>query len=116
MRLNRTLRAGFALLVALVLPLQGYAAMPNCGQLDHRNSRMDSIAAPQTPRAHCTGAPTASHHQGCGTCCCAAAMALTPVDWIAPRLIAPEVSLSLLGRPPAVTLDRLERPPRFIPA
>jgi hypothetical protein len=107
MRLNRTLRAGFALLVALMLPLQGYTAMPDCGH---------SVAASPTARAHCTGGPTSTHRQGCGTCCCTAAIALTAVDWIAPRRIAPEVSLALLWSPPTVTLDRLERPPRFIPA
>jgi hypothetical protein len=107
MRLNRTLRAGFALLAALMLPLQGYTAMPDCGH---------SIEASPTALAHCSGGPTATHRHGCGTCCCAAGMALTAVDWIAPHLIAPEVSLALLWSPPAVILDRLERPPRFIPA
>jgi hypothetical protein len=107
MRLNRTLRLGFALLFALMLPLQGYAAMPNCGRPDHAVQYSDHAAT-----HHCTRERAAAHHPGCGDCCCAVAMAPTPVNWTPPRLAAPEISGTLMWSPPTVALDRLDRPPR----
>jgi hypothetical protein len=120
MRLNRTLHVGFALLLILLLPLQGYAAMPSCGQLDHtKSSAENSLAAPlpalqHTMQHHCTRGSTAMHHHGCGNCCCGAAIALLAAHWIAPLMAAPGIFAAVLGSPPAVTLDRLDRPPRFI--
>jgi hypothetical protein len=124
MRLNRTLQVGFALLLTLMLPLQGYAAMPGCGQLDRTNSSTDSntekslvaaLPALQHPmQHHCARGSSATHHHGCGNCCCGAAMALMAAHWIAPLLTAPEISLAVPGSPPTVTLDRLDRPPRPI--
>jgi hypothetical protein len=124
MRLNRTLHVGFALLLTLMLPLQGYAAMPGCGQLDHTNSSTDSrteksLVAPlpalqHSMQHHCARGSTATHHHGCGNCCCGAALALMATHWIAPLLTAPEISVAVPGSPPAVTLDRLDRPPRLI--
>jgi hypothetical protein len=116
MRFNRSLRAGFALLFALLLPLQGYAAMPAC---------REAAVATSVPQAHCAGAPavhratldhTILHHHNCDNCCCGAAMVLTADDFIAPRLTAPDISDTALWPPPAVAIDRLDRPPRFIPA
>lgn len=112
MRLNSTVRAGFALLLALMLPLQGYAAMPVCGQHGHSNAAAGASPA----QHHCTLGPQAIHLHGCGDCCCGTAAALTYVQWIAPRLIAPEISGAVPGSAPSVTLDRLDRPPRLIPA
>jgi hypothetical protein len=122
MRLNRTLRVGFALLLTLMLPLQGYAAMPSCGQLDHANSSTDnSLAAPlpalqHSMQHHCARGSAATHHHdhGCGNCCCGAAIALMAAHWIAPLLTTPGISVAVPGSPPTVTLDRLDRPPRFI--
>jgi hypothetical protein len=124
MRLNRTLHVGFALLLTLLLPLQGYAAMPSCGPLDHTNSSTDSsteksVAAPlsalqHSMQHHCARGSSATHHHGCGNCCCGAAIALLPAHWIAPLLTAPGISVAVPGSPPTVTLDRLDRPPRFI--
>jgi hypothetical protein len=107
MRLNRTFRLEFALLFSLLLPLQGYTAMPTCG---------DSTVAASATQSHCASAPAAIRHHGCGTCCCGAAVALTPALWVAPRLSAPGISATSLWPPPRLTLDRLDRPPRFIPA
>jgi len=107
MRLNRTLRLEFALLFALLLPLQGYTAMPTCDE---------STAAASAPQTHCASAPTGIHHQGCGNCCCGAAVALTTAAWVAPPLRAPEISVTSLWPPPRLTQGRLDRPPRFIPA
>jgi hypothetical protein len=103
---NRSLRAGFALLFALMLPLQGYMAMPACREASV------ATAAPQT---HCAGAP-AVHHHHCDNCCCGTAMALTAADFIAPLLTAPDISDAALWPPPTAAIDRLDRPPRFIPA
>jgi hypothetical protein len=108
MRFKRSLRAGFALLFALMLPLQGYAAMPVC-----REGSVASVAS-SAPQTHCTGAPAVHHHQ-CDNCCCGAAMALTHGEFIAPRLTAPGISDAALWPGPTVALDRLDRPPRFIP-
>ena len=107
MRLHRTFRFEFALLFTLMLPLQGYAAMPSCDA---------STAAAAAPQTHCASAPSAMRHHGCGNCCCGAAVALTPAAWVAPLLSAPEISVTSLWPPPHVTFDRLDRPPRFIPA
>jgi hypothetical protein len=111
MSLNRSLRAGFALLFALMLPLQGYAAMPVC---------REASAADSAPQAHCAGAPALQHpkvhRHNCDNCCCGAAMALTAADFIAPMLTAPDISGTALWPPPTAAIDRLDRPPRFIPA
>jgi hypothetical protein len=109
MRLNRTLRAAFALLFALMLPLQGYAAMPGCGEPDHALRHPAHTAA-----HHCTREPATSHHSGCGDCCCAVGIALTPTNWTAPRLAALAISDTSIWSTPAVALDRLDRPPRPI--
>jgi hypothetical protein len=108
MKLNRTLRVGFALLFALMLPLQGYAAMPGCGHPAHAIQYSQHTAA-----HHCAREPAASHRSGCGDCCCAVAMAPTQVTWTAPRLAAVEISGALIWSPPTVALDRLDRPPRL---
>jgi hypothetical protein len=112
MRPSRTLRAAFALLFTLMLPLQGYAAMPSCGPHDPANSSAASTADAPPAATHCARAP-AAHHHACGQCCCGAAIVPTPAHWIAPRLIAPEISLAALWPPPTVALDRLDRPPRL---
>jgi hypothetical protein len=108
------------LLLALILPLQGYAAMPACGQPDPANSSADSATAAAATatasQAHCTRGPAATHHHSCGNCCCGNAIALTSVHRIAPLLTAPAIAMAVLGSPPEITLDRLDRPPRFIPA
>jgi hypothetical protein len=107
MRLNRTLRFEFALLFTLMLPLQGYTAMPSCDE---------TTAAAPAPQTHCASAPSAMRHHGCGNCCCGAAVALTAAPWAAPLLNSPGISVISLWPPPQVALDRLDRPPRFIPA
>ena len=101
MKPNRTLRVGFALLFALMLPLQGYAAMPSCGQSTHAAAH------------HCAREPAVTHHSGCGDCCCTVAMVPAQGIWAAPRVAAIEISGTLIWSPPAVALDRLDRPPRL---
>jgi hypothetical protein len=108
MGLNATHRAGFALLFALLLPLQGYAAMPDC-------PRHERAAAAATAPLHCAGGTAAIHRHGCGNDCCGAAIALWPVHFIAPLLPAPQISVAAPGFPPQGLLDRLDRPPRPVP-
>jgi hypothetical protein len=109
MNFDRSLRAGFALLFALMLPLQGYAAMPDCREASV------AFSAPQT---HCAGAQAVQHpnvhHHNCDNCCCGAAMALTAAVFVAPLLTAPDISDAALWPPPTVASDRLDRPPRLI--
>jgi hypothetical protein len=114
MRLNRTLRIGFALLLALMLPLQGYAAMPACAQHDP-SSGAASTTGSQPAQHHCEHGRTQSLHR-CDNCCCGIGIALTPAQWTAPLPVADRVADAVLGTPPVVALDRLDRPPRFIPA
>jgi hypothetical protein len=102
MRVHRTLRAGFALLLSLMLPLQGHAARTACS----------AAATASTAQHHCAGGSAATHHHDCGNCCGGAAIALTPVRWIAPLPAASEISNPVPGLPPMVALDRLDRPPR----
>ena len=139
MRLNRTLRAGFSLLFALLLPLQGSTAIWDCGRHEATTSPIDRMAASPIDRlgashvdrmapsdagrkaalpaahTHCGRGSDTTHHHSCGNGCCGAAIALTPIHWIAPLPTAPEISVAEPGSPPTVTLDRLDRPPRFIP-
>jgi hypothetical protein len=123
MRLNRTLRLGFAMLLTLMLPLQGYAAMSGCGQRQGGTGSSAAgaqwtdagVAASPTAQHHCEHANTAGRHC-CDHGCCGTAIAQAPVQWIAPPLNAPQVFSALPWPPPTVALDRLDRPPRFIPA
>jgi hypothetical protein len=119
MRLNRTLRFGFAMLLALVLPLQGIA-MPACAQHDPANSGISGMSASSTAHHQCEhGTPAGSRHSANGHCdngCCGIAIATASARWIAPRLTPPEISHLVLWFPPTVTLDRLDRPPRHLPA
>jgi hypothetical protein len=95
-----------AALLALIMPLQGFASAWSCASFD---------AASMATHQHCahdTGAAQA--HHTCGTCCCAAAIALMPPPWTAPRPVGPDVLLSLRSSPPTVFLDRLDRPPRSV--
>jgi hypothetical protein len=131
MRLNRTLRGGFALLFALLLPLQGSTAISDCGRLARSSSgvdrmtasHVDRIAAADTGRVaastehtHCDRGSDTTRRHSCGNGCCGDAIAPTAIHWIAPLLTAPEISIAVPGSAPTVTLDRLDRPPRFIPA
>jgi hypothetical protein len=105
MRLNRKLCGRIALLFALLLPLQGLVALPACAA---------HAAAGSTAHGHCAPELAPTHHHACGSCCCAAASALPPAQWIPPYRTAAVISAAVVHSPPAVALDRLDRPPRFI--
>ena len=94
-----------ALLLALIMPLQGFASAWSCGSFG---------AAPAAAAQHCAhedGAAQQHHH--CGTCCCAAAIAVVPLLWIPPRPVNAGALLPVRS-PPAIAIDRLDRPPRFV--
>jgi hypothetical protein len=114
MKLNRTLRLGFALLLTLMLPLQGYAAMPACGQPVQSNIGVETDAAAPTAQQHCVREASTAHHHSCGNSCCGAVVATTAVQWAAPLPTSSEISFIELRFPPELALDRLDRPPRFI--
>jgi hypothetical protein len=97
---NPTLK--LALLLALLMPLQSFAAVLGC-----------SAAGTVTVGAqHCPHEAGAAQQHSCGTCC-VAAVTVVPALWLPPRLTNSELSSPLLERPPLVTLDRLDRPPRY---
>jgi hypothetical protein len=107
----RRLRAGFAmLLMTLLLPLQGYGAMPSCSEPAPAGMGATAPAA----QDHCTRAKTATHQHNCTHGCCSAAMALTTMRFIAPRCSAAEITCSTIAHAPEGVLERLDRPPRFI--
>jgi hypothetical protein len=93
------------MLLALIMPLQGFASAWSCAS-------SDTASLPQQHCAHDAGA--VQQHHSCGTCCCAAAIALMPLPWAAPQPVSPGVLLPLRWPPPAVVLDRLDRPPRHV--
>jgi hypothetical protein len=106
----RRLRAGFAmLLMALLLPLQGYGAMSTCSEPAPAGV---SAVAP-VAQDHCTRAKTAAHQHNCSHGCCSAAMALTAARFIAPRSSGAEITCSTIAHAPEGVLERLDRPPRF---
>jgi hypothetical protein len=104
MKALRTQAVKLTLLLALIMPLQGLAAAWGCVSLDAAS------AAAQTHCAHETG--TAQEHHNCGMGCCAAAIALIPLPWAAPRTAGPDILLPLRWLPASVVPDRLDRPPR----
>jgi hypothetical protein len=107
MRLLRTRRLEFALLLVVLLPLQGLAAASSCGTVD---------AAAMTAQQHCAHGDGAIVHHHCSTCCSVAATAVAPLPWVAPRFANLKTFRPVLGSPPAGILDRLDRPPRSTPA
>jgi len=120
-----------ALLLALSLPLQGFAAVAFCaqpaasdlvgrqaagahehcgGHVDLAPSRAISVGT-----EHATQNSTV-HHHGCCTDCCLAAMAPANPAWTPPRADTLLLSLPQQRTPFTTSLDRLDRPPRTIPA
>jgi hypothetical protein len=97
-----------ALLLVVMLPLQGFAAAFGCEAHDGA-----AAAATSATAQHCPHASSALQHHACGTCCCAA-MVVTPLQWIPPRSISPQVRVPLSFSPPKIVLDRLDRPPRVL--
>jgi hypothetical protein len=108
MALLRTPSMTFVLLLALLLPLQSFAAAWSCSARDTGAAAAHQHCADDSGNGH-AGAEQPHHH--CGTCC-VAAIALVPFRWTPPRLVSSEESLPSHRSPPTVALDRLDRPPR----
>ena len=107
------MRIKFVMLMALLLPLHGYAAMPACQEQVRADVGAATAAAPSATQHDCT--PTAPAHQhNCGQCCCGVGIALTPSLFIAPYFAAAEITPTGIVAPPQGALERLDRPPRFI--
>lgn len=106
----RKIRVGFAMLIALLLPLQGYGAMPKCSERVPTGIRADASAV----QHHCARAKTATHQHNCTHDCCSVAMALTAARFIAPRSSASDITCSAIALAPEGALERLDRPPRFV--
>jgi hypothetical protein len=98
------------MLIALLLPLQGYGAMPTCSERVPTTIRATASAV----QHHCIRAKTATHQHNCSHGCCSAAMALTAARFIAPRSSAAEITCSAIALAPEGALERLDRPPRFV--
>jgi hypothetical protein len=106
MSLRHTIRIAFAW-AWLMLPLQGFAAPPACEA---------RVGASQALPHHCAGESMPTQHHNCGDCCAGAAIAVSPVQWIAPLLTPVKSSIAALGSVPLGLPERLDRPPRFAPA
>jgi hypothetical protein len=103
-----------ALLLALLLPLQGFAAISGCAPLSAAHHAGHQTTAthehcPEHPRQD----PAVQHHDCCD--CCIAAVGQSALDWKAPRSETPQLSLPPLRDPLMISLDRLDRPPRTLP-
>jgi hypothetical protein len=113
MRSNRRYWPLAALLLALILPLQGFAAVAGCPQAPPAHGPQHSA---QPAHMHCAAqskqnSPAQQHHGFCSDCCMAA-MAPAAPDWIPPPSDVPHLSLPLHRAPVMIPLDRLDRPPR----
>jgi hypothetical protein len=106
----RKTRVGFAMLIALLLPLQGYGALRPCSEPVPTGISAAAVAV-QHP---CTHAKTATHQHNCTHDCCSVAMALTAARFIAPRRSVSDITCSALALAPEGALERLDRPPRFV--
>jgi hypothetical protein len=98
------------MLIALLLPLQGYAAMSTCSERVPSDIRAGASAV----QRHCTGAKAATHSHHCTHDCCSVAMALTAARFVAPRSSAAKMTCSAITLAPKGALERLDRPPRFV--
>jgi hypothetical protein len=112
MRLDRTLRTAFALLLALMLPLHGYAAMPACEHHAPTHVAAPAGAAVAAVQHHCGGGATVTHHHDCGTCCCGAVISIARFPAVALRRAVAANSSAAPSSPSKGLLDRLDRPPR----
>jgi hypothetical protein len=104
MKVLRTRSFELALLLALFLPLQGFAAAWSC--------EPQPVQTPSVAQAHCPHGSGALQHHDCGTCCLAA-IAAAPLRFALPR-VRPDIFFPRLSAAPSVALDRLDRPPRSL--
>lgn len=98
MRVFKNRPLGLVMLLALMLPMQSFAAF-SCS----------SGAAASVAHSHCPDSAQPHHH--CGSCC-TAAIAVSPTDWTPPPSSNPGIHLPAHSPLLNITLDRLDRPPR----
>jgi hypothetical protein len=98
------------MLIALLLPLQGYGAMPTCSEQVPTHTIADASAV----QHDCSHAKAATHQHNCSHGCCSVAMALTAARFVAPRPSAAQITCSPMALAPEGALERLDRPPRFV--
>jgi hypothetical protein len=103
-----------ALLWALMLPLQGFAAAEHCEGSSGQHAKASLAHSPATAHEHCPPHERAPHrdHHGCCSDCCLTAVAASTLAWTPARLIAPALFLPAPRAPLTLSLDRLDRPPR----
>jgi hypothetical protein len=104
MRLHRLTNLRLALILALILPFQAFAALSNCVP-------NDLVAHAAVQAGHCEHAAPSTVHHHCGACCVLAAAnhLSTPLP---PRGIAQQLNVAPIKAPPSIAGDRLDRPPR----
>jgi hypothetical protein len=115
MRPNTRNWPSIALLLALLLPLQSFAAISGCAPPLPATHHAQHPA--QTVHEHCAehaSRDSAAHPHGCCDCCIAAVGQAT-LDWTPPRTETPQLSLPVVRAPLMISLDRLDRPPRTLP-
>jgi hypothetical protein len=103
-----------ALLMALMLPWQSFAAAAGCDLIPQHTVNVHSSRNRPAAHEHCgehEHLSTLQHHGCCADCCLTAAMAAT-FDWSLPHAAAPEHFLPAPHAPMTISLDRLDRPPR----
>jgi hypothetical protein len=112
MKLRRVTNLRLALLLALLLPLQAFAALTNCALGAAHVQVHQTHSVPAAADSHCEHAPASNTHHDCGSCCSVVA-ASNPLNiWLAPPLSTPPLALTRIKSPPSVAIDRLDRPPR----
>jgi hypothetical protein len=116
----------FALVLAVILPMRGFASAAHCEPLGQGHGahshgvpsalRTDAargdLSLHAAEEGHCAGGKSSPHAHACTDCCCGAAAVLT-----APRFSVPKAAAALIARRlawphPALAIDRLDRPPR----
>ena len=117
-----------ALMLAMVLPLRGFASAALCeahgaarglhASSAHAAAISDSAGSAPGRTAdsgrHCASGGAPPQH-GCGDCCCVAAVALTPIRFEIQRAPVTHVAQRPAWLRPTLTVDRLDRPPRLAP-
>jgi hypothetical protein len=111
--MRRVTNLRLALLLALILPLQAFAALSNCALNGAHGGSESAHWALPAANGGCEHAHPSTTHHDCGTCCHVAAAGNSLENWIAPRFVAPQLALARIKPPPSVAIDRLDRPPRI---
>jgi hypothetical protein len=126
----------FALILAVILPMRGFASATHCeaqeqgartappvesalhdhGHYGHTPTPADAanggLFLQAAEATHCRGGKGAAHAHGCGDCCGGGA-ALAAPRFTLPKAAAARIVRPPAWPPPALAIDRLDRPPRL---